>query len=80
MRRILKMYYTEVRVITRKNKRNYAYCNYEYRGGFFFKFHYFFIIMENKSNENLMENQKMCYNSIKNEKLFPLEFLQKLNH
>ena len=30
-------------------------------------YHYFFIILENKSNENLMENQSKCSNSNKNE-------------
>ena len=29
------------------------------------KFHYYFVIMENESNEILMENQKKCSNSIK---------------
>ena len=32
-------------------------------------YHYFFIIMENRSNENLMENQNICSNSIKNTKM-----------
>ena len=35
-------------------------------------FHY--IIMENKSNENLMENQNICSNSIKSKVLFSLAF------
>ena len=39
-------------------------------------FYYFFIIMENKCNENLMANQKKCSDSIKNEILFPLAFYQ----
>ena len=34
------------------------------------------MIMETKSNENLMENKIKCPNSIKNKMLFPLAFHQ----
>ena len=33
-----------------------------------------FIIIENKSNENLMENQKKCFNFIKNENVISIRF------
>ena len=39
-------------------------------------YHYFFMIMETKSNENLMENKIKCPNSIKNKMIFSLAFHQ----
>ena len=41
-------------------------------------YHYLYIIMENKSNEDLKENQKKCSNFIKNNILFQLEIISNL--